>query len=126
MKWIGKVMAVGTLGVAMLGSTAFAADWDDYRGRAYYNVQWGYNGGADYAYQNGMHDGGHSGYEDAVKGYPFRATDHGQFRGATDGYHGGMPKDMYRQAYREGYMRGYRQAYAQASRGYGYGYRNWR
>jgi hypothetical protein len=119
MKRIASLAIMGTLALSMLGGAAFGADWDDYHGNRYADRD-DYRGRANYGFDRGLHDGSHSGHEDAEHGYRFRATDHGQFKGGLDGYNGGCSKDEYRDAYRAGYMRGYRQAFNETVRSMGY------
>lgn len=117
MRRFASLAIVGTLALTMLGATAFAGD--DYQGTSYEDrngVRWY----ANYGFDRGMRDGTHSGHVDAEKGLRFRATDHGQFRGGTDGFQGGCTKDEYKEAYRAGYMKGYRQAFGDTMKSLGY------
>lgn len=114
MKRIASLAIAGFLALTVLGATAFAGDHTSYEDRN--GVRWT----ANYGYDNGLKDGQHSGRQDAEHGYRFRATDHGQFKSAMDGYSGHCSKDDYKSAYRAGYMKGYRQAYDVTMRSYGY------
>ena len=117
MRRIASLAIAGTLGLALLGATAFAGD--DYHGTTYEDrngVRWYPNNG----YDRGLKDGTHSGHVDAEKGQRFRAQEHGQFRSATDGYDGRGTKDAYKEAYRNGYMKGYKQAFGETMRSLGY------
>ncbi len=115
MKRMASLAVMATLALTMLGAAAVADD----RGTSYEDrngVKWY----ANYGYDKGLKDGGHSGHEDAEHGYRFRATDHGQFKDAMDGFNGHCTKEEYKQAYRAGYMKGYRQAFDETMRSFGY------
>lgn len=116
MKRYASLAIAAALGLTILGSVAFAGDnhgtsYEDRNGVRWY---------ANYGYDRGLKDGTHSGREDAEKGFRFRATDHGQFKSAMDGYQGHCTKDEYKDSYRAGYMKGYKETYNQVMRSYGY------
>ena len=119
MRRFGFLATALLAGLTILAGSAFAGD--DYKGTSYEDrngVKWY----ANYGFDRGFKDGSKSGRQDAEKGYRFRASDHGQFKGGLDGFKGGNKED-YKDAYRAGYMKGYKEQYNRTSRNFGYGYR---
>ncbi|ABF43417.1 hypothetical protein Acid345_4417 [Candidatus Koribacter versatilis Ellin345] len=116
MKKLAGLFAAGALALTMLGGMAFAGD--DYH--TSYTDRDGTKWYASPGFDRGFRDGGHSGHVDAEHGFRFRASDHGQFRGGTDGWNGNGAKDAYRESYRAGYLKGYREAYDETMRSLGY------
>src|SRR5262245_40818572 len=110
-----RLLAAGALAVAVLGSSACAAQSPYYR----YPVATP-RSVDERAYSIGYDQGRGRGESDARRNRSFDYARYGEYRSADEGYRGYGDRDAYRSLFRQGFVTGYNEGYRRYARG-GYG-----